>query len=101
MTIKPAQTAPDWRGERPDNPQLPIYALLRPERLVAVAYGRVNAAKLEFVMESERPDVFKKPGRATKMEGKASFEELIAVWHNRVANIAAGLPRVRRKWRPR
>ena len=90
IDYKTGAAAPDWRGERPDNPQLPIYALLRPERLVAVAYGRVNAAKLEFVTESERPDVFKKPGRATKMEGKASFEELIAVWRDRVVSIAAG-----------
>ena len=90
IDYKTGAASPDWRGARPDNPQLPIYALLRPEGLVAVAYGRVNAAKLEFVAESERPDVFKSPGRATKMEGKASFKELIAVWHDRVASIAAG-----------
>ena len=38
----------DWRGDRPDNPQLPIYALLLPQALVAVAYGRINASECSF-----------------------------------------------------
>ena len=52
-----------WRrsigtAERPGNPQLPIYALLRPESLIAVAYARVNAAEPGFVAESEQAGCF-------------------------------------------
>jgi RecB family exonuclease len=77
----------DWRGERPDNPQLPIYALLQPEALVAVAYAKVNAAESRFVSESERSRIF--PGsHRSKLEGMASFAELIQVWSRRLTRIA-------------
>jgi RecB family exonuclease len=77
----------DWRGERPDNPQLPMYALLHRENLVAVAYGRVSAAKCCFVVESARADIL--PGvRASRLEGMASFAELVAAWERRVESLA-------------
>jgi len=77
----------DWRGERPDNPQLPMYALLHRENLVAVAYGRVSASECRFVPESARADIF--PGvRASRLEGMASFAELVAAWERRVESLA-------------
>jgi ATP-dependent helicase/nuclease subunit B len=87
IDYKTASVTADWRGERPDNPQLPIYALLQPERLVAVAYGSVNAAKPEFVVESERGDVFYKK-RVTQMEGEPNFAALIAIWRSRIEKLA-------------
>jgi len=78
----------DWRGERPDNPQLPIYALLRPERLVAVAYAKVNAAEPGFVPESERRDIFYPRSRNTRLEGMPDFAALIGLWSQRVERIA-------------
>jgi ATP-dependent helicase/nuclease subunit B len=78
----------DWRGERPDNPQLPVYALLYPEALSAVAYARVNAAECRFVAEAERADIL--PGvRRSRLEGQASFAELIQLWSRRIERIAA------------
>jgi ATP-dependent helicase/nuclease subunit B len=79
----------DWRGERPDNPQLPIYALLRPEALVAVAYGRVNAGECSFVAEAERPAIFKPRGQKSPLEGMTSLAALIDVWSRRIERIAA------------
>ena len=36
----------DWMGERPDDPQVPLYALVRnPESLVGVAFGSVRPGK--------------------------------------------------------
>jgi ATP-dependent helicase/nuclease subunit B len=78
----------DWHGERPGNPQLPIYALLRPENLIAVAYARVNAAEPGFVAESERRDVFHPRSRSTKMEGMPDFAALVGLWSRRVERIA-------------
>jgi ATP-dependent helicase/nuclease subunit B len=89
IDYKTTSASPDWRGERPDNPQLPIYALLRPEALVAVAYGRVNAANLEFVAETERRDVFKLGKAKSRLEGQPSFTALIDLWRTRVDKIAA------------
>ena len=79
----------DWRGERPDNPQLPIYALLRPEALVAVAYGKVNAAECGFVAEAQRAGIFKPRGHKSALEGELSLAALIDVWSDRIEKLAA------------
>jgi ATP-dependent helicase/nuclease subunit B len=82
----------DWRGDRPDNPQLPVYGLLHRDGLVAVAYGRVNAAECLFVPESARGDIF--PGkRASRMEDFDSFEALLAAWDGRIERIASAFAR--------
>jgi hypothetical protein len=88
LDYKTGMALPDWRGDRPDNPQLPIYALLRPQGLVAVAYARVNASDCGFVAESERPGVFKRGGRATHLEGRVSFAALLDTWAQRIERIA-------------
>jgi probable DNA repair protein len=79
----------DWRGDRPDNPQLPIYALLQPEALVAVAYGSVNAADSGFIAEAERRDIFKLGARSSALEGMPNFAALVGLWSNRVERLAA------------
>jgi probable DNA repair protein len=82
----------DWRGDRPDNPQLPLYALLHREHLVAVAYGRINAAECAFVVESERGEIF--PGkRASRLEGMPCFADLIELWSRRIENLARDVAR--------
>jgi probable DNA repair protein len=87
IDYKTGWVTPDWRGERPDNPQLPVYALLHRENLVAVAYGRVSAAECRFVAESARGDIF--PGqRASRLEGLANFASLVAAWERRVESLA-------------
>jgi RecB family exonuclease len=89
IDYKSGMAGPDWRGERPDNPQLPIYALLRREALAAVAYGRINAAGCSFVAESERADIFGAGGAITKMEGEPTIAALIEVWSRRIEKLAA------------
>jgi ATP-dependent helicase/nuclease subunit B len=89
IDYKTGLAAADWRGERPDNPQLPIYALLRPEALVAVAYGRVNAGECSFIAEAERAAIFKPTGRKSPLEGMPSLAALIGVWALRIENLAA------------
>jgi ATP-dependent helicase/nuclease subunit B len=78
----------DWGGERPDNPQLPIYALLLPKALVAVAYAKVNAAEPRFVAESERRDIFYPRSRISQLEGMPNFTALVGLWARRVERIA-------------
>jgi RecB family exonuclease len=87
IDYKTGAADPDWRGERPDNPQLPVYALLSPHALVAVAYAKVNAAESGFVVESERGDIFPRT-RRTELEGMRAFAELIPVWSRRIERIA-------------
>jgi probable DNA repair protein len=87
IDYKTGWVQPDWRGERPDNPQLPMYALLHRENLVAVAYGRVSAADCRFVAESARADIFPNV-RASRLEGMSSFAEVVAAWERRVESLA-------------
>jgi ATP-dependent helicase/nuclease subunit B len=87
LDYKTGAASADWRGERPDNPQLPIYALLRPDALVAVAYAKVNAAESSFAAESERSKVFPR-SHATQLEGMASFADLVQLWSRRLQRIA-------------
>jgi ATP-dependent helicase/nuclease subunit B len=89
IDYKTGMATADWRGERPDNPQLPIYALLLPKALAAVAYGRVNAGECSFVAEAERPAIFKPSGRKSPLEGMPSLAALIEVWSHRIGNLAA------------
>jgi probable DNA repair protein len=87
LDYKTGAASADWRGERPDNPQLPVYALLSPDALVAVAYARVNAAESGFVAESERREIFPRT-RRSELEGMATFANLIQVWSRRIERIA-------------
>jgi probable DNA repair protein len=89
IDYKTGAAAVDWRSDRPGNPQLPFYGLLFPRDLIAVAYGRVNAAESRFVAECERDGVFK-PGRnKTSLEGAPNLSALIEVWARRIQHIAA------------
>jgi ATP-dependent helicase/nuclease subunit B len=88
IDYKTGAAAVDWRGDRPDNPQLPIYALLLPEALVGVAYARVKAGNPGFVAEVARRDVFKPGARASALEEQAGFAELVGLWSRRIERIA-------------
>jgi len=87
IDYKTGAAARDWRGDRPDNPQLPVYALLSPQALVAVAYAKVNAAECGFVAESERGGIFPRT-RQSDLEGMAAFADLTEVWSRRIERIA-------------
>jgi ATP-dependent helicase/nuclease subunit B len=89
LDYKTGAAGADWRGERPDNPQLPVYALVHPEALVAVAYAKVNAGEPGFVAEAGRGGVFKPGGRISTLEGMASFADLVSAWSLRIERIAA------------
>jgi ATP-dependent helicase/nuclease subunit B len=89
IDYKTGKASPDWRGERPDNPQLPLYAALLPTGLAAVAYGHVNAAECRFVPETDRREVFKPGGKITSLEGMESLAALIDVWSGRIESLAA------------
>lgn len=89
IDYKTGNAGRDWQGDRPDNPQLPVYALLQPVGLVAVAYAKVSAGDPGFVAESERREIFKPRGRNSVLEGMPNFAALLGVWSRRLESIAA------------
>ena len=91
IDYKTGVATPDWRDDRPDNPQLPIYALTLGRPLAGVAYGRVNATECEFVAETDRPGLFKPGKRATSLEGHARLIDLLPLWAERIERLAREL----------
>ena len=83
----------DWRGDRPDNPQLPLYAGLAGDALVAVAYAQVNASECRFVAEAERDGVLSPAQKRTSLEGAANFAELRGRWNERLERLAGAFAR--------
>jgi ATP-dependent helicase/nuclease subunit B len=89
----------DWLTERPDAPQLPLYAVVaETERLGGVAFGVVRAGKeMSWKSFASGDDVMLKPGR---MDG-ASFEDQVDGWRRHLTALAeqfaAGDARVRPK----
>jgi hypothetical protein len=79
----------DWRGDRPDNPQLPLYALLQPQDLVAVAYGRIDASECCFIAEAARGGIFSAGGQPSALEGMPDFASLVGLWRSRIETLAA------------
>jgi ATP-dependent helicase/nuclease subunit B len=89
----------DWLTERPDAPQLPLYAVVaETERLGGVAFGLVRAGKeMSWKSFAASEDAMLKPG---KMDG-ASFEDQVDGWRRHLTTLAeqfaAGDARVRPK----
>jgi len=44
-----------WQGPRPDDPQLPLYAVAAPEELAAVTFAKLRAGEMRFVGYSRAP----------------------------------------------
>ena len=44
-----------WEGPRPDDPQVPLYAIAAPEELAAVTFAKLRAGEMRFVGYSRAP----------------------------------------------
>ncbi len=79
-----------WRcgvAERPELPQLPLYAdALGGEDVAAVAFGRVRAGKTGFAGLARDRDEF--PGCDKLPKDCATWDDLRAAWHRRLEALA-------------
>ncbi len=50
-------TPNDWAGERPNDPQLPLYALNAAEDVTAVAFAKLKAGQMRYMGFSARADL--------------------------------------------
>jgi len=53
-------TSKDWLEERPDDPQMPLYALGATEKIAAIAYARVKTGGMKFIGIAEEANVLPK-----------------------------------------
>lgn len=88
-----------WLGARPDEPQLPLYALSSPEDIAAVAFAAVRKGEPEFKGVSRDPDLV--PGvkpiaeqRSPLAKAYGSWDALLESWRREMealgASFAAG-----------
>lgn len=85
IDYKTGQATPaGWLGARPDEPQLPLYAIAAQERVSAVAFAKLRTGDMKFaglsVKEKELPGV--KPAR--------SWSGLMAAWKTELESLASG-----------
>ena len=85
----------DWLGERPDDPQLPLYAINAHEDIAAVVFAklRVGAMKFDGLARGEKLV----PGVATLGKSRiklakryASWNELVAGWKQELEALGRG-----------
>lgn len=77
-------TKSSWLGERPDEPQLPLYAVSAPEEVSSVAFARLQPGAMKYsgfsMQEKEIPGV-----TAAK-----TWSGLMQHWKGAVENLASG-----------
>jgi ATP-dependent helicase/nuclease subunit B len=71
-----------WRGERPDEPQLPFYAVTGGEEVKAVAFAKVRPGQMRFMGYAR--DKAALPG----MTAFNDWPELLAEWNASLARLA-------------
>src|SRR5436853_882532 len=72
-----------WLGERPDDPQLPLYAVSAPERLDAVAFARLNPGEMAFRGFSKEKNIL------PKVELYRDWRGLLDQWRKETRDLGA------------
>ena len=62
-----------WDGPRPDDPQLPLYAVAAPEELAAVVFARMRPGEMRFMGFSDKPNA-----AAARSKSPRSWPALLA-----------------------
>jgi ATP-dependent helicase/DNAse subunit B len=63
-----------WEGPRPDDPQLPLYAVAAPEDLAAITFAKVKPGDMKFMGYSRAPHLL------PNVQHYYEWEQLIATW---------------------
>lgn len=92
-----APSVSGWLGARPEDPQLPLYALGVGEEVVAVAFARLKKGKLGFAGLAREdgllPGVKSVSGHAAAKKVAASWKELLEGWRETTTNLAGDFVR--------
>ena len=74
----------EWLGARPDDPQLPLYALNAREDIAAVVFARLKTGEMRYMGFSEKKDVI--PG----VKPAKDWDALVEGWKKEVESLGAG-----------
>lgn len=89
------QTAQSMIGERPDEPQLPLYLVMTKAQqdAVGVAFAAVKRGEMGFAAIVRDPDLLPGVKAFSQVNGCkqfATWEDLVAAWRQHLTNLAAG-----------
>ncbi len=77
-------TPNDWMGERPDEPQLPLYALSATENVSAVAFAKLRTGDMKFA------GLALQAGAIPGVKPAKSWSGLMQYWRTELERLAAG-----------
>jgi probable DNA repair protein len=63
-----------WEGPRPDDPQLPLYAVAAPEELAAVTFAKVKPGDMKFMGYARAPHML------PNVQHYQDWQRLLATW---------------------
>ena len=72
-----------WSGHRPDEPQIPIYAIGNYKKISGVAFGQINIKETAFKGIAEREETapgLKIPEMLNKIDLPDSWQEIVTHW---------------------
>ncbi|HET7197916.1 MAG TPA: PD-(D/E)XK nuclease family protein [Burkholderiales bacterium] len=78
-----------WHGPRPDDPQLPLYAVAAPEELAAVVFAKLKAGEMRFMGYSRAPNLIPNVG----VNPVAPWPKLLEEWRRDTAALAEAFTR--------
>ncbi|MFY9317676.1 MAG: PD-(D/E)XK nuclease family protein [Burkholderiales bacterium] len=77
-------TSKDWQGPRPDDPQLPLYAVTAGEKVSALAFAKLRAGDMKFSGFSEKKD------QLPDVKQAKSWGGLVEGWKKELGALAGG-----------
>ncbi|MEX0959515.1 MAG: PD-(D/E)XK nuclease family protein [Burkholderiales bacterium] len=77
-------TPNEWAGARPDDPQLPLYALNAKEDIVAVAFAKLRTGEMRYMGFSRHKDVI------PKVQQAQDWDALLNGWKQETESLGKG-----------
>ena len=84
-SVSPGQ----WFGERPEEPQLPLYSMVIKDDVAAVAFAQVKAGEMAFKGVAEEKDLLPKVNSFEKLKyTKETWTEVLDEWKHTMEKLA-------------
>ena len=74
----------DWESDRPNDPQLPLYAITNDQEVAAIAFASLKRGKLGFVGQAEADDIL--PG--IKADAELLWQDKLDTWKDILIKLA-------------
>jgi len=82
----------DWAGERPNEPQVPLYVIANHKRVSGAAFGQITADKVAFKGIAEQEDIapdLRAPELLFKLDLPNQWEAILQHWRKVLERLAA------------